>query len=608
VNFIIPFRLGDIVRAFFSGRRLKNGVSFTLATVIFEDFIDILVVGFIFLTMAVILPNASVMRNSVIVYGILMIIVVTLSKIAIQFNQYVKVILKSICSVFNDSIKYRLLFFLYSLISTFKNVFVTIPKKKFILCTGCMWTIYMLSYFCLTQAIVFSNTNINFMEIFSLIFSRGGFNIFSSLTEYAPFSLSNQLLLIILLYIAGTLLLLLALSGLLWLIELKVRGRNNQSVSETIWNLLPWINQQDSLRFLEAYFSAGKSDKLRNFIATNRDIQIIKDFSAGSNATTMLAMNDAGTFYRKYAFGNDGEKLYMQFRWLREHAGVLPLPVIVRHQYDDGYCVYDMEYNAMATDLFNFIHYTSSERSWSILEKALDCLRNNLHTTNVRPADLEQVSQYIREKVYANINKIETARELRALLEYDTLVINGEQYHNLKYLERWLNCDFLTQIFSNDIYTDIHGDFTIENLIYLETDQNYPFYFIDPNPGGAHNTFSLDYAKLLQSLHGNYEFLTHISKVQVKQNEIQFIVIESKQYADLYVKYEDYLKQHFSTDEIRSIYFHEVVHWLRLMPYKIEKGSSYAIIFFTGLIKVFNDTVKRYGNALPEKVYRGSKK
>jgi len=108
----------------------------------------------------------------------------------------------------------------------------------------------------------------------------------------------------------------------------------------------------------------------------------------------------------------------------------------------------------MATNLFNYIHYIYSERSWPILEKALDCLRNNLHTMNVRPADLEQVSQYIKEKVYSNIKKIETAKELRALLEYDTLIINGEQYHNLKHLKKWLN--MIIDKPSSDLMERIH--------------------------------------------------------------------------------------------------------------------------------------------------------
>ncbi len=49
----------------------------------------------------------------------------------------------------------------------------------------------------------------------------------------------------------------------------------------------------------------------------NRDITILQDYSAGSNATTMLCMDKQSTFYRKYAFGKDGAKLAEQLDWLR---------------------------------------------------------------------------------------------------------------------------------------------------------------------------------------------------------------------------------------------------------------------------------------------------
>ena len=39
----------------------------------------------------------------------------------------------------------------------------------------------------------------------------------------------------------------------------------------------------------------------------NQGISIIRDFSAGSNATTMLCMDDEKTFFRKYAFEEDGK-------------------------------------------------------------------------------------------------------------------------------------------------------------------------------------------------------------------------------------------------------------------------------------------------------------
>lgn len=46
---------------------------------------------------------------------------------------------------------------------------------------------------------------------------------------------------------------------------------------------------------------------------------------------------------------------------------------------------------------------------------------------------------------------------------------------------------------------------------------------IDPNTGNIHESPLLDYAKLLQSIHGGYEFLMSVKNVSVEDNNINFI-------------------------------------------------------------------------------------
>ena len=38
LNFVLPFHLGDVFRAVFTGRRMKSGIGFSLATVIMDRF------------------------------------------------------------------------------------------------------------------------------------------------------------------------------------------------------------------------------------------------------------------------------------------------------------------------------------------------------------------------------------------------------------------------------------------------------------------------------------------------------------------------------------------------------------------------------------------
>ena len=52
LNFFVPFKLGDVFRAYYSGKRMKNGIGFSLATVILDRFLDLIVVALLFAVLA----------------------------------------------------------------------------------------------------------------------------------------------------------------------------------------------------------------------------------------------------------------------------------------------------------------------------------------------------------------------------------------------------------------------------------------------------------------------------------------------------------------------------------------------------------------------------
>ena len=54
--------------------------------------------------------------------------------------------------------------------------------------------------------------------------------------------------------------------------------------------------------------------------------------------------------------------------------------------------------------------------------------------------------------------------------------------------------------------------------------------------------------------------------------------------------YETMLRE-LGPERTRSIYYHEIIHWLRLMPYKIEKDGKRAFLFYAGMLMVMNDVL-----------------
>ena len=371
--------------------------------------------------------------------------------------------------------------------------------------------------------------------------------------------------------------------------------KERQDDVENYKSTLPQLNESDKLAFLKTYYAEENRDALRTYLEINNDVTILEDKSAGSNASTLLVMaNNGEMFFRKYAFNDDSIKLIEQIDWIKSHFGRIPLPNVLNVKKKKNFVSYDMPASTNFLSYFEFIHTMPFSYSSKVLDKVLNDIRNNIHNENLRKADSETVKKYIQSKVTKNLKIIlNDDKYIKDLEEYNEIIVNGVNLKNLKYYEKVFNEDNLQEIFINDSYSDIHGDLTIENIICASNfdfkRSSIDYYFIDPNSGNIHESPFLDYAKLLQSLHGKYEFLMMVKDVKIQKNVVNFMLTKSEMYAKLYEKFENFLFESFSYNEVRSIYYHELVHFLRLMPYKIRKNEKLAVVFYTGLLKVLND-------------------
>ncbi len=580
INFFVPFRLGDFFRAWWAGRKMKNGIIFSLATVVVDRILDVIVVGLIFIFFYLLGFRTSMIESSISFYIVGGSILVILLFLGIKFSRYIKISVMKIARIFNSNIELRILKFSWYLINTFKDLITKLKKSKLLINTIVMWFFYLASYCLFAVAMRYSGSNVRLVDIFTLLFSKNSFDLSTSMI-----SLNNIYMLV---YLLTPLVILLILS------LFKTKERSKNYVKNKYLELLPQLNSSDKLVFLEGYFSAKSREYFNNYLMLNRDISIIQDFSAGSNATTMLCTYDNKMFFRKYSFGKDSSKLYEQVKWLKAHQKDIPLTKVLNIKRGDGYCSYDMPYFYNAINCFNYVHSMPINNCWPVLEKALDTIRENLHTKNLREADSKKIDEYIESKVISNLKKIENGNYIKPLLKYDYLIINGKKYHNLKYFMKFLDKEYLKELFINDTYSDIHGDFTIENIICFSNSDD--FYIIDPNTGNIHDSPNLDYAKLLQSLHGGYEFLMNTKSVSVSLDNINYLFTKSVVYDELYNKYHKYLCDKFPKIKVKSIYFHEIIHWLRLLPYKIEKNGERQVLFYAGLIIVLNDVIEMFGD------------
>lgn len=587
INSFIPFKAGDLVRAWISGRKMKNGRGFALATVIVDRYLDILVVGILFAIFSAFNLDSA---DSVWFYMFLAVGVLAVTLLVYILRGYVKKILKNIAGIFNARIEIRLLRFFWSLIWSFKDIFKKISKTQLLLETLGMWILYLTSYYCFAAFLSHQGSNMNWLDVFYMLFTKNSIHVGSLGAITVTQGMLNTQMIWTGIYLFAPIV-------ILFVISLCLKSKNDGSVDseESYLNLIPQLDEDERRNFLETYFSNERREYIESYLKINQNILIIRDYSAGSNATTMLCMNNGKNFFRKYAFGADGDKLYQQIEWLQRFKDIIPLPDIMQYQKKDNFCYYDMPYDSQAVGLFDYAHSMPKENAWKFIKKATECLENSLYKVNQRPADKATIDEYIKSKVNKNLDKIMNAKYLKRLMEYDKIIINGRSFHNLPYYLPYLSEEHLYDIFKNDTYSEIHGDLTIENIICTRNaDGEDDFYIIDPNTGNIHDSSNLDYGKLLQSIHGGYEFLMATKNVSIEKNRINFVFTKSEAYTYLYDMLDKYMRENFEEERVKSIYYHEIIHWLRLMPYKIEKNGKRVLLFYAGMLMVMYDVVNNF--------------
>lgn len=586
INTILPLHLGDVFRAVFVGRRMKSGVGFALATVIMDRFLDVWFVALGFGAFVLLGQGGESARAAARYYLLFAVLLAVALVVVVVLRDGIKRICLAVCGVFNDTLKLDGMVFCWSMINTFKDL-RRINLVRLGLNTVLMWVAYLGSYTALAASMTAAGQPMGLVDVFDALFgqSAGDLRVVlpGGVLDGAPAAAC-----------AGMISWYLVPLVLMWLstrLPEKVRGAVNQATAaapagESYLNLLPQADPQDRAVFLSQYFGLQNKTWVDRFLQMNQDITILQDFSAGSNATTMLCMDKTRTFYRKYAFGADGQKLAEQLHWLRAQQDRLPLCEILRAGEDADCCWYDMTYDPQAVGMFRYLHSNPVEKSAAVLHQVLDTLEEKLYRPTAVPPDPEKIRQYIAKKVDGNLQKLREARTLHDLMEYPTVWINGKEYKNLNQLDWLFAHDRLQELFAADPVGTIHGDLTIENIICRTDDKGW--YLIDPNTGNLHESPFLDYGKLLQSLHGGYEFMMMTPRVTVQGSHIDFALTRSAAYDALFADLMADLGRRYP-DQLDSILMHEVIHWLRLMPYKLSKDRKRAAMFYAGMVMVAND-------------------
>jgi hypothetical protein len=119
----------------------------------------------------------------------------------------------------------------------------------------------------------------------------------------------------------------------------------------------------------------------------------------------------------------------------------------------------------------------------------------------------------------------------------------------------------------------------VENII-VSPMHSRGWYLIDPNPANIFDTPLIDWAKLMQSLNLGYEGMNRGGAPTLNGSAIRLPLTRSSAYADLHQHLRTLLMGRCGVERLREIDFHELVNYLRLIPYRIRQTPQRAITFF----------------------------
>lgn len=568
VNAVLPGRLGEVARAWFVSRRDRVRFPFSAAVVIAERLSDIIVVALVTTLIAVTWTPGLGWTLPALLSATAFALV--FFAVAVQRAAGVRRAIWRVGSIFNDRIRFGLADFCWSLSELVTSG--ALLTRTYLLSTLGMWVIYITSYTLYARA-----TSSPLLDSVALLLG-------APLRPAVDAAIAGRgseaggLLLFMGLPVVGVLAYSAFKQGKLFLRFLQKRrfiGLTRASLRSTAHDRFTVTSEYEI--FLVSLFG-GSNQAVSGFGLDALDDGVVhRLFTGGSDAITALVEVQGQLVIRKFATGNPGIKLKVQADWLSGHGSFdLPLVDIVRERLGSGHFLYDMPLVVPANDFYDVIHTSPVERSKTVLGEVGRCIHAFHARTARQPADTAIVAAYLDGKATRNAREI--LRFAQGALPGREYGINGDGF-SLDAWDRLLDPAWLLAQVEDRSVATVHGDLTIENII-VAPDRAPGWYIIDPNSENLFDSPLIDWAKLMQSLHLGYEGMNRNFGCTLDGAEIMLPVTKSGAYSELHAYLETMIGRYRGPDALREVYFHELINYLRLTPYKIRQNPQKGLCFF----------------------------
>lgn len=567
INAIVPWRLGELFRIWFVASKASLRISHVASTVVAERLADLIAVSLIALY---ILLTVDGVGWPFLLISLISSAFVILVSIAIRKSEKSRLLIWRLTSIFNDRIRNSCIDLAWSISEMVLGG--ALLKPRFLVTTVAMWALYISSYATFAYA--------SAQSLPDMIFTILGSPLKPAIVPIVVGENSSALAL--LLFTAFPVLGVVVYGGMKQLPAIlrfiSARSRYGWHAGQGLLNRARhrFKGQVEYEYFLSSLFSGNNNVAISFGLDAIDDGKVHKLFPGGSDAITAMVEVNERLLIRKFAVGAAGVKLKAQREWLANCMSEnFPLVEIIGERNKRESYYYDMPLVVASNDFYDFIHTNPVEESKRVLSEVIEGI-NLFHNQHAGlNADEGIVKKYLAEKAVSNaVLILDFARTYIG----DNYAINGSRFC----LDQWkflLDPDWLLSQISSRSTSVVHGDLTIENII-IAPQKNPKWYIIDPNPDNIFNSQLIDWAKLMQSVHLGYEGLNRNFSCVIENNSIQLLFTKSQAYTELHNQLVSIIRNQQGEDKLREIYFHELINYLRLTPYKIRQDTKKGLCFF----------------------------
>lgn len=616
-NTILPFKLGELIRARIISGAMTISFSYALTLIIFERAVDAILLGLFGLLLIGVFMGGD--YTSLLGYALTLLLVglVILGFIylLVRQNKHVVSVWYKLTKTLNDTLKVSFRFKAWSIIYGLQRTLRPRLLAKYLSLSALSWAFYALSVLVLVQYFFpqfspLQKTVLTAAPYFGVSVPAGPANLgvfsdianaFTSFVQLTAeqaltFNLTAWAVLILPMAFIGLCLLVFKTKETLWQTPPKKASR--QSLSNKLYRNEDISSEMAN--FLENYFSGNSLSRIVHKLEHRDNFRLVKYFKGGSDAITILALQDRREVVKKIIPIEFKDRLKAQYVWLDDRKGRNGIVKTLGEEDSADYYAIDLDYSPDNEMLYEFIHKNPLHDSKVVFDRVWDDLQKELYgKLGKETLHAEARQQYIDKHIFGCLEKAAAVdSELIRASEPKKLYINGKPYDNLyqvmekikKHPRAW-----------KDIATYreaplVHGDVIVDNL--LVSQKTGDVLIIDPAPdGNLINGPVFDFGKNLQSLYCGYETLLRDEDAVLLTdgNKINYRDSRSEKYTQLsdYVRSE-LAPKYLTEAEQRAMLFHAAALYIRRLKHQVYYTPENALKFYAVGVKTLNDFLNQY--------------